>query len=263
MTLSIGIIGFGGLGRLSHELLAQSNECRVSAVLVRQPIEAIEGLLVVHTFADFLAVQHDVVIECAGQAAVHAYGVAVLTTGADLVPASVGALGDGSLLCRMLEAAKSGGAQVRIPAGAMVGIDGIAAARRVGVDDVIYRGTSAPGTLKDLKRSGPIVVRTLVFEGNAREAVAAFPRNANLTGTIALAGVGFERTRVELYVDPEVSVNLHEIEVTGAFGTFQAKVGAKRISELAPSSRIVAGSLVQAALGSNFSLLTKDAGAFA
>jgi aspartate dehydrogenase len=69
-----------------------------------------------------------------------------------------------------------------------------------------------------------------------------------VTATIALAGVGFERTEVELVVDPEAVDNRHEIAASGFFGTFAVTVQGRRISPSSPSSRLVAGSLLSAAV---------------
>ncbi len=82
-----------------------------------------------------------------------------------------------------------------------------------------------------------------------------FPKNVNLTGTIALAGIGFDRTRVEVWVDPTATTNLHELHAEGAFGKFSVSINGVRIAPGSPSSRLVAGSLVQAALGSNYTSL--------
>ncbi|CPL54796.1 L-aspartate dehydrogenase [Bordetella pertussis] len=86
--------------------------------------------------------------------------------------------------------------------------------------------------------------------------MARFPKNVNLTGTIALAGIGFDRTRVEMLIDPDATANVHELLARGEFGDFHARVSGLRISESSPSSRIVAGSLAQAALGSGFLALS-------
>lgn len=59
-------------------------------------------------------------------------------------------------------------------------------------------------------------------------------------------------------MDPGVKANVHELEACGAFGSFRVRVEGNRISEASPSSRIVAGSLVQAALGSGYTLLAAD-----
>lgn len=135
--------------------------------------------------------------------------------------------------------------------GAIPGIDGLVAARHVGIDSVLYRGTVPPQGLEGV---GPVQGqdKVLVFRGTAREAVSRFPKNVNLTGTIALAGIGFDRTRVEVWVDPIAKTNLHELYAEGTFGKFSVSISGVRIAPGSPSSRLVTGSLVQAALGSNY-----------
>ena len=53
----------------------------------------------------------------------------------------------------------------------------------------------------------------LVFEGDALEAAAAFPANANVAAALALAGVGPERTMVRIWADPTVERNIHTVRV--------------------------------------------------
>ena len=60
--------------------------------------------------------------------------------------------------------------------------------------------------------------KTLIFDGNAKEAVRAFPANVNVAASLSLAGIGPEKTQVKIFVDPGASRNIHEIVVTGDFG---------------------------------------------
>ena len=46
----------------------------------------------------------------------------------------------------------------------------------------------------------------------------------NVAATLSLAGIGAEKTRVKVVVDPNTKVNMHEIEVIGSFGKFTSKV---------------------------------------
>jgi aspartate dehydrogenase len=52
-----------------------------------------------------------------------------------------------------------------------------------------------------------------VFSGTAREAAAGFPANVNVAAALSLAGIGPDRTVIEIWADPGVSRNCHSIEV--------------------------------------------------
>jgi aspartate dehydrogenase len=170
-----------------------------------------------------LAHAPDVVVECAGHAALRAHGAAVLEDGCDLIVSSVGALADEQIDRSLREAAGRAGRRVVIPSGAVSGLDGIAAARAAGLDEVVYTGRKQPrawtGTpAEKMIDLGQVVEPTVFFTGNAREAALTFPQNANVVAAIALAGLGFERTTVTLIADPHTPGNRHEIAARGAFG---------------------------------------------
>ena len=44
----------------------------------------------------------------------------------------------------------------------------------------------------------------LVFEGSARDGARGFPANVNVAAALALAGIGPDRTRLEIWADPAV-----------------------------------------------------------
>jgi len=52
-----------------------------------------------------------------------------------------------------------------------------------------------------------------VFAGTAREAARGFPANVNVAAALALAGIGPDRTSVEIWADPTVTRNTHTITV--------------------------------------------------
>jgi aspartate dehydrogenase len=53
----------------------------------------------------------------------------------------------------------------------------------------------------------------LVFEGTARDAAAGFPANVNVAAALSLAGLGADKTMIEIWADPTVTRNTHNIKV--------------------------------------------------
>ena len=79
--------------------------------------------------------------------------------------------------------------------------------------DALQTGTDRDASLADAREE-----RVLLFEGAARDAVRLFPANVNVAAALSLAGVGFDRTRVQVYADPTVTRNTHEVLARGWFG---------------------------------------------
>ena len=52
-----------------------------------------------------------------------------------------------------------------------------------------------------------------VFDGSAREGARGFPTNVNVAAALSLAGIGPDRTRLEIWADPGVTRNTHTITV--------------------------------------------------
>ncbi len=252
----IGLIGLGSIGQLVVEAAAELGErVEIAAALVtdsRRQRPA-GGPRCVTTLPDLLATRPDVVIECAGHAALASHGTGVLQSGCDLVPASMGLLADRVVLTSFRDAARVGESRIRIPSGAVAGIDAILGARYLGLDWVRYRFVMSPAAWQHPVASegsppGRTPTEAIVFQGCAADAARRFPRHANVTATIALAGCGLEQTAVEFVVDSTIVRNRHEIEAAGYFGKLSVTVEGQRISEASPSSRLVAGSLLAAAI---------------
>ena len=161
----------------------------------------------------------DVVFETASQEAVREYGHIVLDAGKDLVIMSMGALFDDNLLNGFIERAKKNNCKIYLPSGAICGIDGIAAAKIGGLDEVTLVTTKPPRSL-GLKSKK----RMVVFEGIAREAVNLFPKNINVAACVSLAGIGFDNTKVEIVSDPVVSRISHKILAHGRFGRLRTEI---------------------------------------
>jgi aspartate dehydrogenase len=183
----------------------------------------------VETAAALVADRPDLVVECAGHGAAKAHVPAVLRAGIDVVLVSVGALADRELEGSLRAAATEGGSRLILPAGAVGAIDLLAALGAAGELSVRYRGTKPPaawaGTpAAELLDLAALKEPKVFFTGNAREAATAYPKNANVAATLALAGAGFEATEVELMADPSAPGNVHEYSVASPLANYTIRI---------------------------------------
>ena len=121
------------------------------------------------------------------------------------------------------------GQRLLLPAGAIGGVDWLAAARLAGLRQVTYRSRKPPqawaGSAAEQQLDlGALKQAVTFFRGSAREAALQYPRNANVAATVALAGLGFENTKVEMIADPLAGGNVHEIEAEGAGGLMNTRL---------------------------------------
>lgn len=228
----LGIIGFGAISQSLIEVLrAQEQTYDSLAVLVTQrtaqevqvKAAALCGGMVHDVVATsnpetFIATRPDLVVECAGHSAVSAYIKPLCDAGIDVVLASVGALSDPELYDLVRDAARNSSAQVHLPAGAIGGIDVLAAARLSGIKSVVYTGRKPAGAWVGTPAEERLDLTALtepavIFDGSAREAAQAYPKNANVAATLALAGIGMNETQVRLIADPSATRNTHEYSV--------------------------------------------------
>lgn len=229
----LGIIGYGSIAQSLIDILRDNisqEYVRVCMLVREESVEDVyqqlkaskKGLaktVLVHSDLEaFIADAPDLVVECAGHSAVQDYVPALLKADINVIIASIGALADEALYQSITEAAKVGNAQITLPAGAIGGIDVMAAAQLSDIKEVVYVGRKSPGAWKGTPAEAvadlDMLTEELVFfEGTAREAAKAYPKNANVAATLALAGVGFEKTRVKLIADPTTDKNTHSYNV--------------------------------------------------
>lgn len=230
MRQTVGLIGCGGIARDVVAALGKADaDVAIVAALCRPgraaaARAALPDIAICEGLADFLDRRPAVAAEVAGQGAVAAYGADILRRGIDLLVISVGALAEPSLRETLRSAAQAGGSRLLLPAGAIGGIDAIAAMRMSGLDSVRYRSRKPPAAWRGspaerLVRLDELTARTVLYRGHAGEAALLFPQNANVAAALALAGLGFEATQVELVADPQAPGNVHEIEAEGAAGS--------------------------------------------
>lgn len=241
MTSRIGILGCGTIGsELASAIEDGTVPWPLAAVYDRGPESAAalarsfpaDRRPAVADGLDDLTERSDIVVETAGQGAVADAAVPILEAGCDLMLLSVGALADDDLRRRVLEIADVEGATVYAPSGAIAGVDAIKAAALTGdLERVTLRTRKNPAGLAGapyVEENGidleGLTEPTVVFEGTATEAAAAFPSNINVAVALSLAGIGTEATTVTIVADPDEDNNVHRIEATGGMGRIETEV---------------------------------------
>jgi aspartate dehydrogenase len=172
-----------------------------------------------------LAARPAAVIEAASHDAVREHLVPLLEAGVSVVVLSAGALADDALRAAAERAATASGALFYVPSGGIGGLDALKTACLAGVETVSIRVAKPPAAWKGIPYVEKLGIdldalrgpQTL-FEGPARQGVPHFPQNVNIAAVLALAGVGMDRTRLEVVADPGLVLNTHTIRVSGAAG---------------------------------------------
>ena len=199
----------------------------------------------------------DLVVECAPAALLEQIVEPFLRNRKKAIVLSVGAM-----LFRpgLIELARRTGGTILVPTGALIGLDAMLAAAEGTVHSVRMttrkppRGLEgAPHLVENRIRLDGLTEPLKVFEGNARDAARGFPANLNVVAALALAGVGPERTLIEIHADPTVTRNTHTITVDSDSARFTMTI--ENIpSENPKTGRIVAQSVI--------ALLRKTTGGF-
>lgn len=206
---------------------------------------------VVGDIEELLSTRPDLVVECAGHEALRAFGEPILRHGVDLLVVSVGALANPELEETLRAASANGGGKLLIPGGALGGIDALSAAREAGLSSVDYIGRKAPAAWRGTAAEKIVQLDRVTephtfIDCEARTAALTFPQNANVVAAIALAGLGFDKTRVRLIVDPQAEGNLHSYVARGAFGEISTTIRSKTLEANPKTSVLAPFSLVQA-----------------
>jgi aspartate dehydrogenase len=212
--IKVGLAGLGNIGQDIARWLAGSAPAGLELVAVggRHP-ERLAALLLelghprtrAVPLAD-LPQSCDVLVDCLDPEGSFGMLDACVDLGRTVIPVSVSVLLEHPGL---IERAQRAGTRLRVPSGAVGGLDILKAAALGTIHAVRVCTRKPPAGLAAEAQSGPVQV----FSGSAREACRAYPRNVNIAATLALAGIGPDRTRVDIWSDPQLTRNVHEIEI--------------------------------------------------
>jgi len=231
--MKIGIAGCGTIGseialaisngKISgYKLIGlydiDENQTRQLLARLKKPVDLLD--------VDALIETADLIFEATNKASMPMFAEKSIAAGTQILVMSVGGLADRPDL---LDLAEKKGVNLYCPSGAICGIDGIFAAREAGLDKVQITTTKHPRGLE----GSPYLVKNgisldnlqepkTIFQGMAREAIEGFPANVNVSITLSFAGIGIDRTRVQIVADPDCKKTKQEIIAEGAFGSIHS-----------------------------------------
>jgi aspartate dehydrogenase len=235
MVLRVAVGGFGAIGKVVAAALdAGIDGLSLAAVSARDGPRAAAAMA---GFAQPVPVvplarlweDADLVVECAPAAHLREIAEPVLANGRMLVTLSCGALLDHFDL---VELARRHGGRILVPTGALLALDAVQAAALGGGIRSVQMITrkppagleGAPYLVENQIRVVGLTEAMRVFSGSAREAARGFPANVNVAAALAMAGIGPDRTAIDIWADPAVDRNIHRIEVESDAASFAMEI---------------------------------------
>jgi aspartate dehydrogenase len=159
----------------------------------------------------------DIVVECAPAAILDSIVRPTVAAGKRAIVLSAGAL---LSHFDLVDIAKANGGQIIVPTGALLGLDAVGAAAQGVIHSVTMQTRKpiagllgAPYLVEHNIEIAGLTEAKRVFQGSAREAAIGFPANLNVAVALSLAGVGPDKTTLEIWADPGVTRNTHRIIV--------------------------------------------------
>jgi len=258
-VLRVAIGGYGAIGRsIAAHLdkgIAGLKLVAVSAKNIEKAQEHVKTLSqsVPIVTLNELAGLADVVVECAPAAVFDDIAEPAIDAARIFVPLSVGALLSRSAL---IEKAEITGARIIVPTGALIGLDAVRAAAEGDIHSVklVTRKppqglAGAPYLIEHNISLDGLTEPLRVFKGTAREGTNGFPANVNVAAALSLAGIGPDKTRIEIWADPSVDRNIQHVEVEADSARFEMTIENIPSAENPRSGRITALSAIAALRG--------------
>jgi aspartate dehydrogenase len=217
--IRVGLLGCGNVGRI---IAKEHVGVEITALHDRIPERADEAArlcsaAVYRDFPSFVRADLDIIVEAASVAAVREHAEEILASGKDLVILSVGALADRPFRDHITSLARAKGRRIHVPSGAILGLDNLKVGQIVSMEKLLLRTTKSPESL-NIRADR----RMMIFSGKANDCIREFPKNINVAVALGLAAG--RDADVEIWIDPGVDRNIHEIIAEGEFGEIYIRV---------------------------------------
>jgi aspartate dehydrogenase len=230
----VAVVGLGPIGTKVVEALDDGIDGLVlTAISIQNPAKHQAFLAKLKRPAAILPIDDlwtvaDIVIECAPGKLVRSIVAPFVSRGKIAIVLSAGALLENEDL---IELAKRNGGQIVVPTGALIGLDAVTAAAQGKIRSVrmvtrkpVNGLAGAPYLVENNIDIADIVEPLKIFEGTARDAAKGFPANLNVAVALSLAGLGPDRTMLQIWADPTVTRNVHRVEVESDSARFSMSI---------------------------------------
>jgi aspartate dehydrogenase len=232
--LRVAVAGLGAVGQKIAQVLDEGLPgCKLAAVSANDRQRAEERLSHLKQRVPVVAIEEleplaDVVVECAPAQLLPTIAEPFLKAGKTVIVLSAGAILSHEAL---VEVAREHGGQIIVPTGALIGLDAVTAAAEGTIHSVrmitrkpVKGLVGAPYLVQNNIEIEHIREPVRVFNGTPREAAIGFPANLNVAVALSLAGIGPDRTTLEIWADPSLKRNTHRIEVDSDSASFSMSI---------------------------------------
>ena len=258
--IKIGIAGFGTIGQAVGKWVVAQPDLALVGVIGGDPAKAARavqelGIDVPVMSPTELAGAADIIVETAPTAAFRDIVVPALSAGICVVTVSAAALIENM---DVIDIARASGGRIIIATGALLGLDAVRAAAKGTIHSVTMITRKPPKSLigaPEVMRLGTDLMAltepVMLFDGSARNGARGFPANVNVAASLALAGIGPDRTRLQIWADPALDRNTHCIIVDADSASFELRIQNIPTVEKPGTGRITALSVIAAVEGLN------------
>jgi aspartate dehydrogenase len=232
--LRVAVAGLGAIGQKVAEALDRGIPgCVLAAVSANDRNKAAKRLAHLGRPVPVVSLGEleplaDIVVECAPAKVLAEITEPFLRAGKVVIVLSAGAL---LVNEHLIALARQCGGQIVVPTGALLGLDAVAAAAEGEIYSVRMvtrkpvRGLAgAPYLAEHNIRIEDITEPVRIFSGTPREAAVGFPANLNVAVALSLAGIGADRTTLDIWADPSLERNVHRIEVDADSASFSMSI---------------------------------------
>ena len=232
--MKVGIIGFGSIGtEVAKALIKGVENFSLTGIVSRSNENAKKRIFhlkheIMIYDLDNLIKKCDIIIDCAPKEAFKEIATKCIKKKKPLITVSRAGILENLDLEEM---ARKNDTQIILATGAILGLDALRAAAESKINSVkmITRKppnalSSAPYVIKNKIELNDLLEEKLIFKGSATEGAKAFPANVNVAAAVGLAGIGADKTELEIWADPNLTRNTHKVIVDSDSAMFEMSI---------------------------------------